>query len=355
MKTHDRTKYVKLLPNVYEMTKSKLIFGNECVSFHSNMNEMERCLVSQTSLLPSVKTEYEEINTKCIGSLYAMRQGHLIKTNDIADVNMISVNDERYIPGADNATYYDDDVRIQIMHHPYVGMTHCCRAQNIYTSISGSEVGLIMLARKALKQLIVNHNKKLGMFSLHTAAVSRADKIALILGGSHASKTTIFMNLSLNGYTPLNDDFIFIGHSGSAIEIKNYRILPSVRKDSLRFINNIERFMIGDSTNGFQGEFYVDVWEKSISYDYLKDKTISVIFLPEYGHNVLKIYEADKVLSQKKVLKSLSGFQELSANTGLLNLMRYLLSIPVYEVKLTENMEEFVDMFSNFTECKGYL
>jgi|GEM_PF-4405216 len=341
-----RENYVRMLPEAKEYDTIKLTLGNEYINFYSNDESIKDYLLTKKSYLLNTDS------TNCIGTICAILEYNLFNTTEIQDEVLIHKSDERYFPGAENVVLFDCENRLLINHYPFHGIINSYKTNNYHSVISSSKESLVQLTRMAFKMALVNYLKNLGYYSLHTAAVVKNNNIYLILGGARTSKTTIFMNLVLNGYEAINDDLIFLRKISSGVEIKYIKMLPSVREGSLRYIHGINKINLKESKRGFSDEYFIDVWDIFDSKDQqsstLLGKNIKAVILPEYGYNKMKICNADDEYFKKKLVKSLSGFQKIEISNNLLDIMNLLLNKPIYKLELSENMNEFENNFSKF-------
>ena len=338
--------YVIMLPQARKLHDLYIntIWGD--VRITSNVENAAYAIASSRSI-----SDHPKNMQNIVGNITIILEENAMVVQNITDVKFLRKDDSRYIPGVENTVYYsaDNKTEFYIYQYPFKGFVMNDIENSSGAVVSSTLGSLNNLSRFLFKKIMIRKYISNGYNSLHASAVEKDGYSYIFLAGGRAGKTTMFMNLILNGFNPINDDVVFVKRDSDSITCHGITMLPSVRKESLEYLPPF----IDSTTNyhrGFEGEYYCDLPYQT-SNNKLDMHKLKAIFIPKYGYDNLVVEKASDEVAKKYIIKSMNTHQELFPDNESLIIVNCLLSLPIFTIKTTadgiKNFNGFVDFLSN--------
>lgn len=224
---------------------------------------------------------------------------------------------------------------LKINYYPYHYIATCHRTALEYECICGNLKTAEYVSKTLVKQALIDLYCMKDYYPIHASAVCDNSKNTyLFLAGSHSGKTTIFLNLILAGFYPMNDDILMLRQNENQITVHSIPILPNIRPESFTFIPALKD--IKEET--FQLKTY-------LSDNYIENGNLKALFLPRLGCKSTNIYRVESADYRKAIIKSFSDHHQIQPDEQFLRMYKQILDKPLFIMELSTNMSSFADKF----------
>lgn len=224
---------------------------------------------------------------------------------------------------------------LKINYYPYHYIATCHHTALEYECVCGNLKTAEYVSKTLIKQALIDLYYMKGYYPIHASAVCDNEKnVCLFLAGSHSGKTTIFLNLILAGFCPMNDDILMLQHNENRIVVHALPILPNIRPESLAFIPALKDIQC----EAPQLKTY-------LSDNYIENGNLMAVFLPRFGCKRTNIYQVESEEYKAAIIKAFSDHHQIQPDEQFLRMYKQILAKPLFVIELSTNMSDFADEF----------
>ena len=225
-----REDFIQIKPIQEKLIKHTLGIKGMVVSVYSNKASIIESLLSNIMITSySLSTDRKEDY-----SIVAIYDEKIMPKGLNDNTGFIPKQNEIYTPGVENHYYMSSDTVVTVLYYPAPSVL--INSGIHHSVISGTVSALIYHSKMILKQIITKIYYSQGYYPLHASCICKDDKAYLFIGKTHSGKTTIMLNMAASGYTPMNDDIVFLLWDNDEIWVESMPTVPQIRQDSLEFL-----------------------------------------------------------------------------------------------------------------------
>lgn len=287
---------------------------------------------------------------KIIGNLVVYFDSNLFeKRYDFSDYNdsdFVLKTHPMYINEVNNSFFELGDYEIHIYHYPHEIINVNNKRNSDFLSFVGVEEDIVRELLYGTKKIISRYNRTKSIFSIHGAALKKDEKGYLFISGSHAGKSTLFVNMLFNGFKPLNDDIVFWKENNDRIILSGCATLPQLRKDTFEKvlpIKILQRHLISKC------DLHNEILREYIG-GYGEDSALQSIVIPQLGYDKSYIKKVDNMEVLKIVLRACMVHGNYETDEIFLNSLKKLSSFPMFKFCMSNNYDEVCSIFNNWIE-----
>lgn len=341
----NRDDYVIMLPQQERLYQRYIEFEFGTISVNSNLSEIFNTIYSPHDV------KLNNGGYDIVGDIMVIYEPNLFNASVICTTDkFIKKDKEKYEKGIYNKLYRCENLMSNIEYYPFYNAT-LVTSSNSYFSIAPEKDVVQLSSKKLLKMAMSKVFDKNGYYALHCSCVKKGSDSYLFISGGRAGKTTIYMNLLLDGYEAVNDDIVYLTLEDKRILVKGIYTYPSIREESLKFIPKLKKDSLKDCYRGFENEYYINVYNCDDFDNNKKSIELKAVFIPEIGHKETKIYRVDPKRYYKRILRAFMAHRKIdNVDESFASIFFALTKMyPFYKIELATDMQEFIEVFNKAT------
>lgn len=319
-------------------------YNNIYVAIHTNRPDKLGTAFSKTFLY-----QYCELN-KIVGNLLVYYDEHLFEKrynyDSYSDGEFVLKTHPMYIDGITNSFFEIGDMEIHVFHYPHEIVNINNKNSLEFCSFVGTIEDITRELLYGMKKILSRYNHSHEVFSIHSAALAKDKKGYLFLSGSRSGKSTLFVNLVLDGFEPINDDIVFWSlNNNKQIIIDGCATMPQVRKNTFDTIIPVQ------TMQDFDFAYLENVISSHI------DNNIAIlqaIFIPEFGYDETSIVKVERADIFKKELRACMVHGNYEIDEKFLESIKTLNAIPTFKLCMSKDYNEVCQILNHFiNNCLG--
>ena len=339
---NNRDKYIIMLPNKSDLKVFSISSSEGSILFKTNCPNLVKYFYPIYSFELLDEKSLDDNTTLCVTVIVEKNLLENSQFDPEAPDGYILKTDKRY--NIENQNHYfkiNNNKFIQINYYPTHYVITYDEKNMLYDGICCHVETATYIAKIMVKRMFCHIYKEKGFYPLHAAGVSYYNDAFLFLGSSHSGKSTIFANLVMDGFLPINDDLVFLKRDEFGIITNSISNAATIRKNGIQKVPKIKK----DDMLVLGSYCYLN----SRKYIFDRDKSsvnLRAIYITEIANSdCLKINPIKFDDVKRDIIKGFIAHYNEEVDDSLLKFVIGMKNIPIFCLKLPKEMKGFAKDF----------